>query len=331
MSNELEDLFAEAEQATQKQEEKISTTYKRDDRLMDCSGTRTIYFRVFPDLKGDPMTYLPYKNYAFKSCATGKMVYAGTSPLFFGETDFLGERQKELWNTDPEKAKVLFATEKRLVNVFIIKDTLDDSNDQTFKVWNYTAKPTDPKRPRAGSPMMKCLDKLLNDPDVPVSQKDIYNLGPDGITFKMIIKQPEKKGDFVDVEVVSFNAGTAVQGFGGFPADKLLDIYRQKSADISDMIEPCKTQAELEVIYKTHILCVTNKSTEATQNSYFGDDEDDDEDNSIQLDLGDTKNRSSGAPFKEDKGIPKDPLAGSPSDTQSEDDKLAKLLETLSD
>lgn len=272
----LNDLYGAAETVTEEIAKKQETSTKRDERLLELNTSKTIYFRMFPDVTDikKPLTNLPYKVYNFKSASTGRMQYAGVTPSFYGKEDFLHKKQLELWDLgQKDRAKLLYPTDKRFVNVFIINDSSNEANNNTFKVYNYTAKPTDPNRPKAGSPMVKAIEELLNDPDSDITNRNLYSLGEDGVTFKMTIVAPEKKGDFMDVKISAFPVGKTVQGFKGFPADKLLNIYKEKSADIMSMVEPCKSDEELEKIYKTHVLGVSTQSTPSQEsaNSYFDD------------------------------------------------------------
>ena len=264
------ELYQQADEEQQKIEENLAIGgKKRDERLLNCKGTRTIYFRMIPRItkkEGGGITmmkYYPYIVNSFKSLKTGNMVYVGTNPSVRGRPDFWKDRQQELWDSgDKDRAKLLFPTPKRLVNVYVIKDTGDESNNKQFKMWDSTAKPTDPDRPRAGSPMIKCLQSLQEELGDEYNENIIYSLGTKGITFKMTIVTPKNPKEFVDVNVIALPEGSTIDGFSGVPDDpqKLGKIYMEKTYDFDEFIEEPKSEEELWKIYNTHILCVENKA-----------------------------------------------------------------------
>ncbi len=333
--NELDALYAKAEKATKELEEKTSpnsTTYKRDERIMDTKGTRTIYFRMFPDMVSENVKFdLPYNINIIKSVVTGKNIYAGTNPSYVGRDDFWKEKQLDLWDQDQmDKAKLLYPTPRKVVNVYIIKDTGDEENNGKFKVYAYNNKPVDPKRPKAGSPIPKGIDRFLkrmeeewddkkgkNPFNFPM--KNFYSLGEDGVTFRMEIVESQNKNEFADVTVSVIKAGEPVAGFVGLPQDSLLKVYKKKGYALEEFVDEPKSDEELEKIYKRHVLGISSNS-----NSNYFDGVDDDEDgevssnpvtdSSVDSVLSELENASSSS---------NDPIE---SDSDDTDEEIRKLL-----
>jgi len=275
-------LYEQADEDIKKLEsQQGSSTYVRDERLLNCKGTRTIWFRMIPHIylekneegeeKVKMMTYLPYRVNTIKSVVNGKQIYAGTNPSCEGRPDFWKERQMELWDRkDLARAKLCYPTDKRLVNVFVIKDTGAEEGESQFRMWDTTAKPTDDERPKAGSPIMKELKKLAENEDMPVTNANIYSLGEDGITFKMVIIEPKSKNDFTSVEITSFPAGTTVQGFKGFPKDKLGEIYMKKTYNPKEFLQDAKSDDALWKIFNEHVMGTSTQSSSQNHEDLLG-------------------------------------------------------------
>ena len=282
MSTDLDALYAQAETNTSSLAEKQDTKYKRDPRLLDMQKSKVVYFRMFPDATGEtPMTYLHHKVYSFESVSTGKRVYGGISPSLWDKPDFLQAKQQELFDQQQkEKAMLLYPTDKRLVNIFVIEDSSDEDNNGKFKVLNYSAKPEDPKRPRSGSPLIKFINKLLNDEDSDITTRQLYSMGEDGVTIKMTIKEGANWPEF------EFDAytGKKVKGFNGFPTDKLVKIYTEKASNLMDMLDEPKTDEDLLKLYNQHVLGV---STPQNTNGFGGVDDLIDEDSVVESEVDD--------------------------------------------
>jgi hypothetical protein len=292
MSDETIDLFALAEAQTEKLEANNAqtSTVKRDERIIDLrvktNEERTIYFRMFPDFtdREKPSYYLPYKIYSFKSPITNKRQYAGISPSVYGGDDYWRKRQGEIFEAgNKDVAKLMYPTDKRYVNVYIIKDTLYAENDGQFKVMNYGAKPVDPNRPRSGSPMMKCLTNVLEDEDNDITRRNLYSLGKDGVTLKMTMKGPSSDQGFVDIEVQAFDIGKKVQGFTALPPKDQMNAYTEVAANLFELLDEVKTEEVLEEIIQKYLIGsngANNETSEPSQKAtnYFNSDEDDSDD-----------------------------------------------------
>lgn len=286
-----DDLFALAEQTTEQLEENNTQTVKRDERLLDLrvktNEERTIYFRMFPDFtnREKPSYYLPYKIYSFKSPITGKRQYAGISPSVYGEEDYWRKRQGEIFEMgNKDVAKLMYPTEKRYVNVYVIKDTANPENDGQFKVMNYGAKPVDPQRPRSGSPMMKCLTSVLEDDDNEITRRNLYSLGEDGVTLKMTMKGPQTDSGFVDIEVKAFDVGKKVQGFTSLKPEEQMKAYTEIAVNLFDLLDEVKSEDTLEEIIQKYLLgnnpqaSASNNPPQQNSANYFGSDDDEDDD-----------------------------------------------------
>ena len=269
----LDKLYAQAESNTTKLAEKQDTTYKRDPRILDMQKSKVVYFRMFPDATGETaMVHLHHKVYSFKSESTGKRVYGGVSPALWDKPDILREKQRDLFDQgQKEKAMLLYPTDKRLVNIFVIEDSSDESNNGQFKILNYTAKPEDPKRPRSGSPFIKFINKILNDEDSDIGMRQLYSMGEDGVTIKMTIKEGK---DWPEFEFDAYS-GKKVKGFNGFPDDKLMKIYTEKATSLMDMVDEPKSDEDILKFYNQHVLGVSSPNT---TNGFGGADDIIDED-----------------------------------------------------
>lgn len=285
----INDLFAKAEENTKSLE--TTGTKQRDERLIDIRTpkgvTRTIYFRMFIDATQEkPVTYLPYKEYSFKSLKTDKNIYAGVSPEAFGGEDYFKKRQYEIYDDNKEAGKRMYPSEKRLVNLLVISDSYTPENNGQPMVMRYGAKPVDTKRARSGSPMMKCFHNLLIDEDKKdpsVREIDLYSLSKDGITLKMTIQGDD---NIPDIEVISLHAkkGQKIEGFVGMNEKQQREFYTEKAVNLIELVGTPRSDEDLEKIIRTHLLCDESPDVNNEPNkgaSYFGGEDEEDENDDL--------------------------------------------------
>lgn len=250
----FDDLF---EQATKNSEAAATTTKTRNPKLLNISTAGTVYFRFFPDLSTDtPRLNLPYATFGFFSPVTSQNVYGGVCPKnTTGESHYWEKQRGDIWQSgDKDKAKLLYSKERAYANVYVIKDDREENNNETFMVMDYGAKPVDPKRSRSGSPIMKFMHEIIEDEDSEVTKKQLYSLGKDGITIKMVISKDEgSKFPEFKFSVVKKAKGSTFEGFEDKVAKK---HYVESASDLSEFLEEPKAEEDMIKLFNQHILGV---------------------------------------------------------------------------
>lgn len=291
----MEDLFAQAEEEAKSVEQKQEVKSKTHPKLINLKTpegvTRVIYFRMLMTATGKaPITKLEYSEYSFKSVVTGKNIYGGISPTLFGEEDYFKKRQREVWDLNENAGKALYSDKKMLANIYVIKDTHEESNNGEFKVLKTGFKDQDPKRPKSGSPIVKCINHIFNkeddDFDPNIKNKDLYSLQDNGITLKMTIIGAKGAPD---VEVTSFPKGKNVQGFLGLSKDEAMTAYTETAVDLYEVLNDPLDEDAVNKLIDIHLLGRkdgdrSNISNETTNGGEYFDSDNPDDSDDIPMD-----------------------------------------------
>lgn len=284
MSN-IDDLYAEAQTANDRA---VKNANSRDSRLLDCNRNTVIHMRIYPDCSesGTLKLGLPYKTFKVKNpIGGGRDIYAGIDPQpITGEEHAFKKWQKELYTQGrKEQANKMWPTERAYVNCYIIDDSENPDNNGKHMVKNYGNIPTDPKRPKAGSPFFKFLQELREEDNIPVSQ--IYSLGEDGVTIKMTItKGSDKEPPELKYKVATNTDQFDFKGFGKTYKSKECTTLYAQAHPLSEFLDEPKSFDELEKIYHTHILGVgSDNASPSLSNMELNLPQDEDEDDDIPM------------------------------------------------
>ena len=141
----MSSIFGEIDK--QEEEAKVKTQGSSDPRILKFDKTKTVYFRLFPDLSNDkrPMRSLNYGVFNWESFSSGRSIYGGIDTRQFdGKPHFFETKRNELFNTKNDdmkkKAIALFPNEKALVNIFVISDSAEEENHGNDMIMRYGAK-----------------------------------------------------------------------------------------------------------------------------------------------------------------------------------------------
>lgn len=140
--------------------------------------------RLLPFAKAPENTFYHYYNHGWTSFATGQYVQA-LSPQTYGERDPIAEERFRASRTgseeEKEKAQAIRRMEKWLVNVYVIDDPSNPDNNGKVKMLRY------------GKQLQKIITEAIEGEDAEEFGPRIFDLGPDGVNFKIKVEQ---QGDY---------------------------------------------------------------------------------------------------------------------------------------
>jgi len=140
--------------------------------------------RLLPFAKAPANTFYHYYNMGWVSFATGQYVQA-LSPQTYGERDPIAEERFRASRTgdeeEKEKAQAIRRMEKWLVNVYVVDDPSNPDNNGKVKMLRY------------GKQLHKIITEAIEGEDAEEFGPRIFDLGPDGVNFKIKVEQ---QGDY---------------------------------------------------------------------------------------------------------------------------------------
>jgi hypothetical protein len=150
----------------------------------------TYTVRLVPNLEEPKKTFFHYFNFGWESYATGEYVQF-VSPSTWGERDPIAEGRLRLLKhgtvEQVEKAKKLMRRENWFVNVYVVNDTNDPENNGKVKILRY------------GKQLQKIIDEAMNGEDSDEFGERIFDLSPDGCSFKIKVERQGEYPTFVFV------------------------------------------------------------------------------------------------------------------------------------
>lgn len=288
----------------QRAEQEKSTSSVADPRILKFDKTKTVYLRMFVDLKDPkkPMADLIYKVFNWESHTTGKNIYGGIdTKQFTGQPHFFETKRNELFNAGGQKERAikLFPHEKALVNVYIIDDSAEEENNGKYMVMRYGAKPQRSEAPNSGSPFVKFINSILNDEDNGITKNNLYSLGEDGVTIKVEFT----KGSDGNYPTYSYSYyQKPIKGFSGLGkkvgSPECVKAYKTEAVDLVELVEEQiekeaekLTEETLKSLFNQHILGVSTRDSSSVSDLSSDNDLnlDDDEDEDDDIPMGDTK------------------------------------------
>lgn len=224
--------------------------------------------RLIPDITNPENTFYHYLQHGFNSPATGQYIEA-ICPRSYNERCPICEYRFQLYKTkneeDRQLAYLIRATEKHLVNVYVVTDPTTPENEGSIKVLRF-----------GKSIHGKFLSATEGD-DADEFGSKIYDLSEAGCNFKIKAEQAaDGERKFTNYNNSRFTAPGAIPNMS---KDKMLEIYKS-IFKLPTLIET-KTTQELEDIIHNHIKGESSKkitvsmNTPANNNEKHQDDSDD--------------------------------------------------------
>jgi len=213
--------------------------------IMQTKPGNTYTVRLLPDSKSPTETFFHYYNMGWNSFATGQYVQT-LSPQTFGERCPINEERFRLSRTgsdaEKEKASELRRIEKWLVNVYVVDDPSNPDNNGKVKMLRY------------GKQIHKIITEAIEGEDSEEFGAKIFDLGDDGVTFKI---KCEQQGDYPTY--VSSRFTTA--GKLNLTEDQQKDIY-EGTHTLKETF-PAKSNDELVQMLNEHFHCKSDEPVAA--------------------------------------------------------------------
>ena len=205
--------------------------------IMQTKPGNTYTVRLLPDGKSPADTFFHYYNMGWNSFATGQYVQA-LSPQTFGERCPINEERFRLSrtgnDTEKEKASALRRTEKWLVNVYVVDDPSNPDNNGKVKMLRY------------GKQLHKIITEAIEGEDAEEFGARIFDLGEDGVNFKI---KCEQQGDYPTYVSSRFTSA----GKLNLSEDQQKDIYG--ATHTLKETFPAKSTDELTQMLNEHFHC----------------------------------------------------------------------------
>lgn len=205
--------------------------------IMQTKPGNTYTVRLLPDGKSPTDTFFHYYNMGWNSFATGQYVQA-LSPQTFGERCPINEERFRLSrtgnDTEKEKASALRRTEKWLVNVYVVDDPSNPDNNGKVKMLRY------------GKQLHKIITEAIEGEDAEEFGARIFDLGEDGVNFKI---KCEQQGDYPTYVSSRFTSA----GKLNLSEDQQKDIYG--ATHTLKETFPAKSTDELTQMLNEHFHC----------------------------------------------------------------------------
>ena len=174
-------MFQSIKDALASSDNKGSATF---NEIMQTRPGNTYTVRLLPYAKDPGKTFFHYYNHGWVSYATGQYVQT-LSPQTFGDRDPIAEERFRVLRTgtdeEKEKMSAVRRLEKWLVNVYVVDDPLNPENNGKVKLLRY------------GKQLQKIITEAIEGEDAEEFGARIFDLGPDGVNFKIKVEQ---QGDF---------------------------------------------------------------------------------------------------------------------------------------
>lgn len=218
-----------------------SNTESGIGNILKTEVGNTYTVRLLP-AKDPKNTFFHFFTHGWNSYATGKYVSA-TSPQTFGERDPISEERFRVLRsgTDAEKAKIktIGRSEKWLVNVLVINDPVNATNNGQVKLLRY------------GKQIQKIILDAIEGEDADELGARIFDLGPNGVNLKIKV---EAQGEYPSYVSSKFSMPSAIADMDEAKAKKIYDsVY-----DLTKVFT-IKSYDELKAMLDEHFYCTTVK------------------------------------------------------------------------
>tara|TARA_R110000787_G_scaffold286426_1_gene404829 strand:+ start:4434 stop:5279 length:846 start_codon:yes stop_codon:yes gene_type:complete len=232
-------MFQSIKDALASSESKGSATF---NEIMPTKVGNTYTVRLLPYAKDPSKTFFHYYNHGWNSYATGQYVQT-LSPQTFGERDPIAEERFRVLRTgsedEKEKMKAIRRLEKWLVNIYVVDDPANPDNNGKVKILRY------------GKQLQKIITEAIEGEDAEEFGPRIFDLGPDGVNFKIKVEQ---QGDFPTYVSSRFTTAGKID----LSDDQQKDFY-DNVFDLNEVFT-LKTFDELKEMLNEHFYCKTEDS-----------------------------------------------------------------------
>ena len=213
------------------------------NEIMPTKSGNTYTVRLLPFAKDPSKTFFHYYNHGWTSYATGQYVQT-LSPQTFGERDPIAEERFKVLRTgseeEKEKMSAVRRLEKWLVNVYVIDDPTNPDNNGSVKILRY------------GKQLHKIITEAIEGEDAEEFGPRIFDLGPDGVNFKIKVEQ---QGDYPTYVSSRFTAAGKID----LSEDEQKGIY-EGAFDLNEVFT-LKSYDELKDMLNEHYYCRTEEET----------------------------------------------------------------------
>lgn len=199
----------------------------------------TYTVRLVPNLEDPKKTFFHYFNFGWESYHTGEYVQF-VSPSTWGERDPIAEGRLRLLKhgnaEQKEKASKLLKRENWFVNVYVINDTNEPENNGKIKILRY------------GKQLQKIIDEAMNGDDQDEFGSRIFDLSPEGCSFKIKV---ERQGEYPTFVSSRFSSPSEVPGVG--EDSKKMDAIYGSVHELDNVLKVLSFE-ELQEAFNTHFL-----------------------------------------------------------------------------
>ena len=237
-------MFQSIKDALASADNKSQATF---NEIMSTKPGNTYTVRLLPFAKDPAKTFFHYYNHGWVSYATGQYVQT-LSPQTFGERDPIAEERFRVLRTGSEEEKERMGAvrrlEKWLVNVYVVDDPSNSDNNGKVKLLRY------------GKQLQKIITEAIEGEDAEEFGARIFDLGPDGVNFKIKVEQ---QGDFPTYVSSRFTTAGKID----LSEDQQKEIYE----DVFDLSEvfTLKTFDELKQMLNEHYYCKSEEPEPAPE------------------------------------------------------------------
>jgi len=239
-------MFQSIKDALASSDNKGSATF---NEIMQTRSGNTYTVRLLPYAKDPGKTFFHYYNHGWVSYATGQYVQT-LSPQTFGDRDPIAEERFRVLRTgteeEKEKMSAIRRLEKWLVNVYVVDDPSNPENNGKVKLLRY------------GKQLQKIITEAIEGEDAEEFGARIFDLGPDGVSFKIKVEQ---QGDYPTYVSSRFTTAGKID----LTEDEQKDIY-DNVFDLNDVFT-LKSFDELKEMLNEHYYCKTEDSASVSPDS----------------------------------------------------------------
>lgn len=232
-------MFQSIKAALNKDEDKGSGLYTE---ILKTTPGNTYTVRLLPYSKDPSKTFFHHYTHGWNSFATGKYVQA-LSPTTFNERDPISEERFRAMRagTEDEKSRMsaVRRSEKWLVNVYVIDDPSNPDNNGKVKILRY------------GKQLQKIIMEAIEGEDSEEYGEKIFDLGSEGVNFKIKVEQ---QGDYPTYVASRFTSTNKLK----LSEDDQKKVY--DSAFDLTKVNSIKSYDELKQMIDDHIYVTTTDS-----------------------------------------------------------------------
>ena len=233
-------MFQSIKDALASSESKGSATF---NEIMPTKVGNTYTVRLLPYAKDPSKTFFHFYNHGWNSYATGQYVQT-LSPQTFGERDPIAEERFRVLRTgseeEKEKMQAIRRLEKWLVNIYVVDDPANPDNNGKVKILRY------------GKQLQKIITEAIEGEDAEEFGPRIFDLGPDGVNFKIKVEQ---QGDFPTYVSSRFTTAGKIN----LNEDEQKDLY-DKGFDLTEVFT-LKSYDDLKNMLNEHYYCKTEEES----------------------------------------------------------------------